>query len=140
MQEEGYDMPKPFDPSVTYDTTEKSLYSVSRKQMIAYGQCTIDAFESKLGMTIGAVHDHCMEKVAIETMRGGFDDVMPIRKDDEIESAWDLTPVEWKVLIAALADSALRYEVEAEDYQSKSDAAMDTLRDIEVLKRKLERM
>ncbi len=68
-----------------------------------------------------------------------FNQATPVVEDNDTTDI-TITNEDLEVLIRALADSALRYEVEAEDYQSKSDAAMDTRRDIEVLKRKLEGM
>jgi hypothetical protein len=63
---------------------------------------------------------------------------MDVVAHDNTDRIQDITQEEWQLVIEALGIAMACVEVEVENFQCHADAAADRLRDITVLKRKLE--
>jgi hypothetical protein len=67
-----------------------------------------------------------------------FPPPMDVVAHDNTDRIQDITQEEWQLVIEALGIAMACVEVEVENFQCHADAAADRLRDITVLKRKLE--
>lgn len=116
MQEEGYKNTDPACVVCKRPMTYHGMYTNQQGKTFPMWVCHYDG-------TTRAVHETNQDVVA---------------HDDSVESVWDLTPVDFKLLVEALEIAVTCKEVEVDVAQAEADAKADTLRDLIVLKRKLE--